>query len=140
MNSNLTSSLSEFSKSRSAAEPSGKPPRHPTLRNLVTTTRLWLGKLLSSAAVRVLLIFFVGFAAGIAWQSYGAAARKAVAGWSPHLAWLAPAAAPGATSPDRIRAVSLALATTRQSLDKLAAEINKVQTRDGDAPRRRGAH
>ena len=80
------------------------------------------------------MIFLVGFAAGLAWQSYGDAARKAIAGWSPRLGWLAPATAPGGTSP---KAMSLALATARQSLDKLATEISKVQAQDRDAPRRR---
>lgn len=140
MSSNMTSSLSDFSKGRAAAEQSSKPPRHSTVLNLVTTARSWLGKLVSFAVVRVLVIFFVGFGAGIAWQSYGAAARKAIAGWSPHLAWLAPAAAPGGTSPDRFKAMSIALATARQSLDKLATEIGKVQAQEGDAPRRRAAH
>jgi hypothetical protein len=36
--------------------------------------------------------------------------------------------------------MSLALATTRQNLDKIATEISKLQAQDGDAPRRRGAH
>jgi hypothetical protein len=138
MNSSLTSSLSDFSKGRLAVDPSDKPPRHLTVRNLVTTARLCLGKLVSFAAVRALVIFFVGFATGIAWQSHGDAARKAIAGWSPHLAWLAPAAAPGGTSPDRFKAMSVALATARQSLDKLATEIGKVQAQDG-VPRRRAA-
>ena len=136
MNSSLTSSLSEFAKGRPAAEPSNKPLRRSTARNLITAARLWLGKLVSFAVVRVLLIFFVGFAAGIAWQSYGGAGRKAIAAWSPHLAWLAPAA--DATSADRFKAMSLALATARQSLDKLGTEIGKVQAQDG-VPRRRAA-
>ena len=139
MNSNLTSSLSDFSKGRAAAEPSSKSPRNPFVRNLIATARSWLGKLVSSAVTRVFIIFFVGFAAGMAWQSYGEAARKAIAGSSPHLAWLTPAAAPAGTSAERYKAVSLALATARQSLDKVAAEIGKVQAQDGDAPRRRPA-
>ncbi len=98
---------------------------------------MWLGKLVSFAFARVLMIFLVGFAAGLAWQSYGDAARKAIAGWSPRLGWLAPATAPGGTSPERLKAMSLALATARQSLDKLATEISKVQAQDRDAPRRR---
>jgi hypothetical protein len=85
------------------------------------------------------MVFVVGFAAGIAWQSYGNAGRQAVAGWSPHLAWLAPTTEPGRMSPDRYKAMSHALATTRQSLDRLSAEIGKVQAQDGDAPRRRTA-
>ncbi len=143
MNSSLTSTLSEFSKNSDfsksplAAEPSNKPPLHATGLNLIRRVRLWLGKLVSFAFARVLMIFLVGFAAGLAWQSYGDAARKAIAGWSPRLGWLAPATAPGGTSPERLKAMSLALATARQSLDKLATEISKVQAQDRDAPRRR---
>jgi hypothetical protein len=132
MNSSLTSSLSEFSKGRP-----DKPLRRSTVRNLITAARLWLGKLVSFAVVRVLLIFFVGFAAGIAWQSYGGAGRKAIAAWSPHLAWLAPAA--DGTSADRFKAMSVALTTARQNLDKLATEIGKIQAQDRDVPRRRAA-
>jgi len=83
------------------------------------------------------MIFLVGFAAGIAWQSYGGAARRAIAGWSPHLAWLAPAGAAAGTSSERLKAMSLALATARQNLDKLATEISRLPAQDGDAPRRR---
>jgi len=83
------------------------------------------------------MIFFIGFAAGLAWQSYGGAARLTIAGWSPRLSRLAPAAVPTGTSPERLKAMSLALATARQSLDKLATEISKVQAQDRDAPRRR---
>src|SRR5260370_17450383 len=43
-------------------------------------------------------IFLVGFAAGIAWQSYGDAARKTIASWSPHLPCLAPPTVPSAPS------------------------------------------
>jgi hypothetical protein len=143
MNPSLTSTLSEFSKksefskSPLATEPSNKPPLHTTGLNLIMRVRLWLGKLVSFAFARVLMIFFVGFAAGIAWQSYGGAARKAIASWSPRLGWLAPAAAPGGTSPERLKTMSLALAAARQSLDKLATEIDKLPAQDGDAPRRR---
>src|SRR5215471_6580444 len=143
MNSSLTSALSEFtkksdfSKSPLATAPSSEPPRHPAVRNLLTRARLWLGKLVSFAFARVLMIFVVGFAAGLAWQSYGAAARKAIAGWSPRLSWLAPAAAPGGVSRERIKAMSLAVGTARQSLDKPSTEIGKLEARDGNAPRRR---
>ncbi len=137
MNASLTSSLSDFSKGRPATEPPNKPSRRPTLRNLVATARSWLGKLVSFAVARVLIIFCIGFAAGMAWQSYGSAARKEVASWSPRLGWLAPAGAAAATSHERVKAMSLALATARQSLDKLATEIGKLPAQDGDPPRRR---
>jgi len=83
------------------------------------------------------MIFVVGFAAGVVWQSYGGAARKTIASWSPHLGWLAPAAVPVGTSPERLKATTLALAAARQSLDKLANEIGKLETQGGDVPRRR---
>jgi hypothetical protein len=135
MNANLTSTVSEFSKGRT--ERSNKPSLRTLVRNLIARVRLWLGKLVSFAFARVLMIFLVGFAAGAAWQSFGGAARKAIAGWSPHLAWLAPASAAAGTSSERLKAMSLALATARQSLDKLATEISKLPAQDGDAPRRR---
>jgi hypothetical protein len=139
MNSAQPSSLSEFSKDRVATEASNKPPRRSTVRNPITTVRLWLAKLASFAVVRVLMVFFVGFAAGIAWQYYGNAPRKAIAGWSPHLAWLAPATGPGSGSPDRFKAMSNALATARQSLDKLSTEMSNAQADNRDAPRRKAA-
>jgi hypothetical protein len=135
MNSSLASA--DFSKGRPAAERSNKLRVPATIRNLITRIRLWLGKLFSLAFARVLLIFLLGFAAGIAWQSYGGGVRKAIAGWSPHLAWLAPAPAPSGGSAERFKAVSLALTSARQSLDKLSTEINRPEVHGGDAPRRR---
>jgi hypothetical protein len=135
MNPNLTSAVSEFSKGRT--ERANKPPLRTLVQNLIARVRLWLGKLVSFPFARVLMIFIVGFAAGIAWQSYAGAASKAIAGWSPHLGWLAPAATPGGASPERLKATTLALAAARQSLDKLANEINKLEAQGGDVPRRR---
>jgi len=138
MNPNLTSTLSEFSKGRPATERSSDPPLRRTARNLITGVWLWLGKLTSFRFARVLVIFVVGFAAGFAWQSYGSGARKAIAGWSPRLEWLAPAV-PAGTSSERLKATTLALATARQSLDKLATEISKLQAQDVVEPPRRRA-
>ena len=136
------SSVSELSRSRPATESPNKPRFRTAVRNLITRARSGLGKLVSFAFARVLLIFLVGFAAGIAWQSYGGAARKTIAGWSPHLAWVAPApaASSGAASSgaaDRLKATSLALASVRQSVDKLASEIGKLQPEDAPPQRRR---
>jgi hypothetical protein len=36
-----------------------------------------------------------------------------------------------------LKAVSLALASARQSLDKLSTEINRLEVQGGEAPRRR---
>jgi hypothetical protein len=134
-NPSLTSTVSEFSKGRT--ERPNKLRLPATIWNLITRIRLWLGMLFSLAFARVLMIFLVGFAAGIAWQSYGGGVRKAIAGWSPHLAWLAPAPAPSGGSAERFKAVSLALTSARQSLDKLSTEINRLEVQGGEAPRRR---
>jgi hypothetical protein len=124
MNSSLASA--DFSKSRRATESSNEPLLRPAARNLIARVRSWFGKIVSLAFARVLVIFFIGFAAGLAWQSYGGAARKAIASWSQHLAWVAPAAAPAGPSPEQLKATSLALAAARQSIDKLTTEIGKL--------------
>ena len=139
MISSQPSSVSEFSKGRAATEPSTEPSRDSTVQTVIATARSWLDALVSFPAVRVLAIFVLGFAAGIAWHAYGNGARQTIAGWSPHLAWLAPAGAPGGISADRLKAMSHALASARQDLDRLSAEISKVQAQDGDAPRHRAA-
>jgi hypothetical protein len=72
-----------------------------------------------------MMFFFIGITATLAWQSYGGPARETIAGWSPRLAWLAAPAAP--TGPDQIVAISRDLAVVRQSVDKLAADIVKLQ-------------
>jgi len=133
MSPNLTSALSEFtkksefSKSGLAAELSSEPPLHPSELSLITRARLRLGKLVPFAFVRFLMIFFVGVAATLAWQSYGGAAKETIASWSPHLGWLAPPPAPAGTSPEQLVAMSRGLAVMRQDVDKLAADITKVQ-------------
>jgi hypothetical protein len=93
-----------------------EPPLHPS--ELKRTARV-------PSFVRVTMLFLVGVAATLAWQSYGVPAREAVASWSPRLAWLAPPAAP--TGPDQIVAISRDLAVVRQSIDKLAADLTKLQ-------------
>jgi hypothetical protein len=127
--------ISDFSRNRTTAEPSNTP--RSTIRNLITRVRLWLGKLVSFAFARILTIFLVGFAAGIAWQSHGDGVRKVVAGWSPRLAWVAPTTASPGGAAERLKATSLALGSVRQSVDKLASEISKLQEDDGAARRRR---
>jgi len=127
MNPNPASSISEFAK--------GRPERSTKMSfgaipNLIVRVWLWLGKLVSFAFARVLMIFVVGFAAGVAWQSYGGEARKTIASWSPHLAWLATAPASAGTSAERLKATSLALAEARQSFDKLTTAISKLQAQD----------
>ena len=112
-----------------------------------------LGKRVSRGLIRFLIIFCIGVAATLAWQSYGDAAREMVASSSPQLGWLAPPAlaqiapemvaptAPATASPDeqQLRAMSLALAAVRQSVDQLAAgqqqmagDIAKLQEAEQD--------
>jgi len=102
------------------------------VQNLIVRARLWLDKLLSFPYARVVMIFVVGFAAGIAWQSYGSAARTTIASWSPLLGWLAPPAA--SASYERIRADFV---TARQSLDKLGNDISRLEAQGANVPRRR---
>src|SRR5258708_6780546 len=63
MNSKLGLALSEFSKGRSATEPSNEPPLHPSELTLVTRVRSWLGKLAPLVFARYLITFFIGVAA-----------------------------------------------------------------------------
>ncbi len=77
MNSSLAST--DLSKARRATEPSNEPLLQPAARNLITRARLRLGKLVSFAFARHLMMFFIGVAATLAWQSYSGAARKAIA-------------------------------------------------------------
>src|SRR6266446_9419049 len=86
--------------------------------------------------VRFLIIFCIGVAATLAWQSYGDAAREMIANSYPQLGWLAPQAepvaqsapdvialaAPATPSPDQQRSdvTSLDLDAMRQSIDQIA--------------------
>jgi|SRR6267154_2013508 hypothetical protein len=86
MNPNLTSAVSEISKGR--AERSNKPSIRTLVQNMIARVRLGLGKLLSFAFARVLIIFVIGFAAGIAWLSTAARRERrslpgphTLAGW-----------------------------------------------------------
>lgn len=135
MSSSLASA--DFSKGRRATEPSKEPLLSQAARNSIAKVRSWLGGVVSFVRARVLLIFLIGFAAGLIWQSYSGAARKAIAGWSPRLAWLAPAAVPAGPSPERLRATSQALAAARQSIDRLTAEINRLQSQAASDKRSR---
>jgi hypothetical protein len=87
--------------------------------------RLPLGKRASRALTRFLIVFGIGIVATLAWQSYGDAAREMIASSYPQLGWLAPPAAPDASSPDlqELKALSTDLAAVRQSVDQLAAQF-----------------
>jgi hypothetical protein len=89
------------------------------------------------ALARYLIIFCIGVAATLAWQSYGDAAREMIANSSPQLSWLAPRAAPvqvppntiaSAPSPDQqqLKAMLLGMGAMRQSVDQLAAAQERM--------------
>jgi hypothetical protein len=90
---------------------------------------------------RFLIVFCIGIATTLAWQSYGDVARAMIAYSSPQLVWLAPApvtqtapdmaarAAPAAPSDDvqelkeQLKELALGLDGVRQSVDQLAAQV-----------------
>jgi len=94
-----------------------------------------------------LIIFCVGVAATLGWQSYGDAAREMIASSYPQLGWLAPKlapnapnapdrsalAVPAASSPDQqqLNAISLDLDAMRQSIERIAASEEQI-TRNVD--------
>jgi hypothetical protein len=131
MSSGLTATLSEFTRRSGftnnplAAPPPGESPAPPAKTGLLMRIRALPGELVSSSFPRYLLVFGAGVASTLAWQTYAAPARAAVAGWSPHLAWLAPASR--GVSADRVKAASLALAAMHRSVDRLAGEVGKLE-------------
>src|SRR5260370_28241652 len=113
MTSKRTPAQSDFSKSRSAPDPSDEPPLHPTELTLVTRARSWLGKLAPLAFARYLVTFFIGVTATLALQSYRDATRE-----------------------QTIAAAPASLDSVRQSVDKLTAEITTVPAAQQDIPDR----
>jgi hypothetical protein len=105
-----------------------------------------LGRQVSAALIRFLIVFGIGVAATLTWQSYSNAARRMVAGLFPELGWLAPRTAPAASpapfasaSPDQLAALSHSVAAVRQSVDKLAADITRLQAAKQEPPPVRAA-
>jgi hypothetical protein len=96
--------------------------------------------------IRYLITFGAGIATALAWQSYGDAARRIIAGAHPQLAWVAPPTAIAQTAPAAIvppidfldpqemKTISFDLAKMSRKVDQLAAaqeqmtrEITKLQ-------------
>src|SRR5215813_6281083 len=86
--------LSEFSEGRWAAEPPIDPPLHPTELDLIQSMRSSRVKRALLALAGFLIMFCIGIAATLAWQSHGNTVRGMIANLSPQLVWLAPPAAP----------------------------------------------
>jgi hypothetical protein len=110
-----------------------KPSPRTHVQDVIARIRPWLDKPVSFAAATldrvpilgaflrlraawVLVIFVVGFATGMALQSYGGKS---------------------ANSSERLKAMSLALSTARKNLDKLASDMSRLETQGLDAPQRR---
>jgi hypothetical protein len=132
-------SVSELPRSRPSAGSSPVLGLFAVIGSAFAKLRSWLGKLASFIFTRALLIFVAGFAAGMAWLTYGGVIRQAVAGWSPHLAWVAPPAVSADNSRERLKATSVALAAVRHSVDKLATEVDKLQDQGGGDQQRPGS-
>ena len=118
-----------------------EPPARDSPAKPVIRVRSWLRRLVPFAFLRFLMIFFIGVVATLAWQSYGRATREVIA------SWLAPGAARhGAPIPfadassDDLLAVSRSLAALRDGVDKLAADITKLQATKQGTPDAASAH
>jgi hypothetical protein len=119
-------------------DPLHEPPARDSRARPVARARACLRWLVPFAFVRFLMIFFIGVIATLAWQAYGRAAREAIA------SWLAPpqdAAGPFAdASSDDLVAMSRSLAALRDGVDKLAADITKLQATKQGTPDAASAH
>ena len=112
--------------------PTRDPPAQPVAR---APSRL--SKLIPFAFARFLIAFVVGVVATLAWQSHGRAARETIA------RWLAPgpiAQAEPTASSDDLLAISRRLTALRDGLDKLAADITKLQTTRQGTPDGTSSH
>ena len=101
----------EFSAASVLVKPSvetvaGRPAK--VKNDQLTTSRSSLGKRASLAFAYYMIVFSVGIAATLAWQTYGDAARQLIA--------------PAASLPDQqqLNAISLDLDAVRRSIDGLA--------------------
>lgn len=157
MNSRLTPALADFAQGRWPEErnlnprrpqaqdleprdfdpASMEPPLHPS--EIQSGHRRWpagLARWIPITLLRFMIFFFIGVGTTVVWQSYGNAAKRMVAGLHPMLGWLAPPApittaiAPGpavGASADQLAVISRGLAGVRQSVDRLAADVAKLQ-------------
>ncbi len=117
-------------------DPLHEPPARDLPSKPVTRVRSWLHRLVPFAFLRVLMIFLIGIVATLAWQSYGRAARGVIA------SWLAPGpVAQAAPIPFAdASAMSRSLAALRDGVDKLAADITKLQATKQGTPDAASAH
>ena len=99
----------------------------------------------SRGLARFLIIFSIGIGATLGWQSFGDAARAMLANPSPQLGWLAPQTAPLAqttpsmvvppaadTASSDLQQLTAVVASMRQSVDQLAAQLATGQQQVAD--------
>jgi hypothetical protein len=91
-----------------------------------------LGKQTVRGLVRFLMIFGMGVATALAWQSYGDATREMIASSYPQLAWLAPETVAVETTPEITS--SIASATSSDSQEKTVAAETIPETTSPIAP------
>ena len=104
---------SEFAPTDVLLEPADLRSKQPSLV-----------KRASRGLARFLILFCIGIAATLAWQSYGNAAREMIANSSPQLGWLVPSAS---SSPEqKLKAMSTDFATVRQRVDQVAANQQRM--------------
>src|SRR5436190_5744175 len=92
MEANSRSIHSEFAKHPRPASPALDPTKESSVDAAIA--RPTLGRRVWRKLSRFLLVFCIGVATALAWQSYGDAARAMIANSSPQLGWLAPQAVP----------------------------------------------
>ena len=128
MASTFSPAQSEFSSDHALGRPTDLKRNRPSL-----VTRA------ARSLTRFLIVFCIGVATTLAWQSYGDVARAMIANSYPQLGWLAPQAAPVAqTAPDmaasaapavpsadvqQLKELSLGFDAVRQSVDQLVAQV-----------------
>jgi hypothetical protein len=115
-------------------EPLGDPPsvRPTTLENdLLPVRQPQARKRAAGSLARLLMIFCIGVAATLAWQSYGDAARKMIASLSAQFGWFAsPRALNAEQAPDAIAlAVSPALYPDHEQLDAVLRDLSDLRQR-----------
>ncbi len=99
----------------------------------------------SRGLARFLIIFSIGIGATLGWQSFGDAARAMLANSSPQLGWLAPQTGPLAqttpsmvvppaadTASSDLQQLTAVVASMRQSVDQLAAQLATGQQQVAD--------
>jgi hypothetical protein len=122
-----------MTNSRELTESFGDEKIDPAALAVLRSAQPSLGR----RVARSLIIFCMGVAATLAWQSYGDATREMIASSYPQLGWLAPETV-GAASPEMTSRIARAttsdsqeliepvlanLAAVQQSVDQLAAKF-----------------